>query len=128
MERTYRILLLEDEPLLRGMLAMALGRMGYRVATGGSLEEAEQLLHLLGWQWADAVICDAHLNRDPRRLHGHLFHARWRARHPVPPFLFLCGEWEEYPRPYGEDCVVCRLHKPFAPSELFQVLEVILAR
>ncbi|HKP94171.1 MAG TPA: response regulator [Fibrobacteria bacterium] len=130
MEKQYRILLLEDEPLLRAMLARTLTGWGYRIATGGSLEDAEVLLHILGWEWPDLVLSDANLSRHGHVLHGYLFHARWRARHPVPPFLFMGGHSGHgfAPPPQGEDFRTGHILKPFAPSELRPILAAMLAR
>jgi DNA-binding response OmpR family regulator len=127
MERRFRILLLEYEPTLRGVLAMILSGQGYRVVAGGSLEDGDMLLRLLGWDWPDAVLCDAHLGYEPDVLRGPLFHARWRARHPARPFIFLGGDCFT-DRPLGEVDGAFHILKPFAPSDLLQLICTVLAQ
>jgi DNA-binding response OmpR family regulator len=126
MERRYRILLLEDEPLLRKALTLFLAGHDYRVIAAASPENCETLLRLLGWDWPDLVLCDAHLCRDPGILLGYVFHTWWRARFPPPPFVFMNGGLPVRFPDVG-DARVAYILKPFAPSELLPLLRVILA-
>jgi DNA-binding response OmpR family regulator len=126
MEKRTRILLLEDEPLLRGMLALTLAAQGWQVLTASSLEDGEIVLRAMGWEWPDLVLSDANLSRDPDLLDGYIFHARWRVRFPVPPFVFLHGHAHPVRLP-GEDCCVVRhVPKPFVPSELIALIRAML--
>ncbi len=127
MEKMPRILLLEDETLLRGALAMALGTQGYRIMAAGSPETGETLLRILGWQWMDLVICDADMSREPGAALGHAFHARWRARFPVPPFIFMHAGTDFTAFVRDGDCRVCHILKPFAPGELLLLIRAVLA-
>jgi DNA-binding response OmpR family regulator len=126
MNLSRQILLLEDEPLLREMLALTLIRNGYKVLTAGSLEDAETVLSIMGWTWADLVISDANLNRHPDVLHGYLFHARWEARFPVPPFIFLQGHNRIPAMPWAESCRTCHVIKPFEPSWLLLLIRSLI--
>jgi DNA-binding response OmpR family regulator len=124
----HRILLLEDEPLLRGMLGMALGAQGFDLLSGSSAEVGETLLRVVGWQWPELVISDANLSRQPEVLLGYAFHARWRARYPVPPFLFMHTDMRFTAFPRHADCRVCHILKPFAPGDLLLLVRAILAK
>ena len=128
MDNQRHILLLEDEPLLREMLALTLIRHGYKVLTAGSLEDAETVLSILGWAWAHLVITDANLNRHPEVLHGYLFHARWEARFPVPPFIFMHGHNRIPTMPWAENCRICHVIKPFETSGLMILIRSLIGR
>jgi DNA-binding response OmpR family regulator len=127
MEKPYRILLLEDEPLMRGMLAYFLSSQGWRVLTAGSLREGEMVVQAMGWDWPDLVLADANLSRDGDVLDGYLFHARWRARHPVPPFVFMRGQFPVVRLPGEDDCRVSHVSKPFRLEDLVLLIRAILA-
>ena len=127
MERRSRILLLEDEPLLRGTLAMALGAQGYSMMAAGSLEAGETMLRLVGWEWPDLVICDANLSRDPAANLGYTFHAWWRARFPIPPFIFMHADMDFTAFARDPDCRVCHILKPFLPGDMLLLIRSILA-
>lgn len=126
MKNQYHILLLEDEPLLRGMLALTLAAQGWQVLTAGSLEDGESVLRAMGWEWPDLVLSDANLSRDPDLLDGYIFHARWRVRFPIPPFVFLHGHTHLIRLPGEDSCVVRHVSKPFIPSELMALICAIL--
>jgi DNA-binding response OmpR family regulator len=124
MERPHCILLLEHEPLLRGMLGPYLSTFGYRVLAGGSFEDAETILGIVGWEWADMVLCDANLSRYADVLDGYRFHDRWRERFPLPPFIFMCSVG---PIRFSEgNDRVRHLAKPFAPRELIALIHAVL--
>lgn len=126
MDRPFKLLLLEDEPLLREMLARTLLAQGYQVLAAGCLEDAETILGIMGWEWADLVLCDAHLNRHPEVLHGYLFHARWEARFPVPAFIFMQGFEPIPPLPWADGCRVCHVVKPFEVSGLLILIRSLI--
>jgi len=125
-KKSLQILLLEDEPLLRDLLALFLGNHGFRVFAGGSLQEAEIILEILGWTAVDLVLADANLNRDPAKLDGYAFHASWRKRYPVPPFVFMRGlpNLPQLPEPEGS--LAIHILKPFSPSLLIHHIKTIL--
>jgi DNA-binding response OmpR family regulator len=127
MKRPYHILLLEDEPLLRGVLALYLTGRGFKLLAAGDPQDAETLLRVVGWRWPDLVLSDANLGRDPERLDGYLFHARWRARYPVPPFVFMEGSRALIRLPGEDSCRVRHITKPFAPGELLEIIRSLLA-
>jgi DNA-binding response OmpR family regulator len=120
-----RILLLEDEPAVRHLLAESLARCGYAVLAGGSLEDGLSVLASPGRERIDLVVTDSHLGRDPAERNGHLLHARWRALHPVPPFIFLCG-WGEADPPPETCCQVYGLAKPFPFPALLTLVRAVV--
>lgn len=126
MDRPLCILLLEHEPLLRGLLGSYLSTFGYKILEGGSLEDAETLLGAVGWEWADLVLCDANLSRYPDVLDGYRFHDRWRQRYPLPPFLFMISVGP-LRFPEGRNDRVRHLAKPFLPRELLALIQAMLA-
>lgn len=127
MEKQYRILLLEDEPLLRRVLTLSLAGQGYQVIAAGSPEDCETMLRALGWGWPDLVLSDANLCRNPDILLGYLFHTWWRTRFPVPPFLFMRGHARFVRLPDEGGCRVGHILKPFAPSDLLLLIRAMMA-
>lgn len=124
----FRILLLEDEPAVRDILAEILADSGYTVIPGGSLADGRAVLDRLGWNRLDLVLTDTHLSRDVRIRNGLDFHALWRARHPVPPFIFMDG-WGGAAAAAvsaGDSCQVYALVKPFAFPVLLNLIRAIL--
>ncbi len=119
------ILLLEDEIGVRALLAEYLGRAGFLVLAGGSFREGREVLASRGWERIDLVITDSHLGRDPAIRDGLAFHAYWRALHPVPPFIFLCG-WGDPDLPAAASCQVYGLAKPFPFPALLALVRAIL--
>lgn len=123
-----RILLLEDEPAVREVLGELLARSGFIVIAGGSLADGMAVLESLGWKRVDLVITDTHLGREGHVWNGVEFHARWRERHPVPPFIFLDG-WGGAAKaslPSAESCQVHCLAKPFGYPALLGLIRAIL--
>lgn len=120
-----RILLLEDEPAVRQLLAESLARCGYAVLAGGSLDDGLSVLASPGRERIDLVVTDSHLGRDPTERKGHLLHAHWRARHSVPPFIFLCG-WGEANPPPETCCQVYGLAKPFSFPALLTLVRAVV--
>lgn len=128
--RFANILVLEDESAVRDVLAEALGREGYGVLCGASLEEGLILLEVAGWRNIDVVITDTHLSRQASVRNGHAFHAEWCSRHPVPPFIFMDG-WSPSGKPsipQDPSCQIYGLAKPFGLPVLLALLSGILGR
>lgn len=125
-----RILLLEDEVAVRDALAEALARHGYQVLVGTGLEDGLRVLQGLGWSQLDLVLTDSHLSRDEDILNGHVFHLRWRALYPVPPFIFMNGWGDPLDRvsPLERSCQVYTLAKPFPFTVLLGLIRAVLGR
>ena len=117
-----RILVVEDEQVLRRIVVEALERTGYDVEAAGDGEEG---LHLFEQQPADLVVADIMMPR----MDGFDMVRRMRALHPNTLFLFLSArsgaeDVVEGFRPGGHDY----LRKPFAMSELLVRIEALLSR
>lgn len=81
-----RILLTEDEPELRSMLADALIEADYRVVEAASGDAAAVLLN--SSETFDVLVTDIHM---PGRLDGLALGRRFRARYAQNPILYMTG-------------------------------------
>jgi CheY-like chemotaxis protein len=119
-----RILLLEDEPVLRELMTQALSAQGLLVFAAGSAAEGEVLVKLAGWETFDVVITDVHLCRNPEEQNGYVFHRHWKENFPVPPFIFLSSGNPADMR--DESCQVYHLAKPFLFPKLMALIRSVL--
>lgn len=126
-DRIPSILLLEDEERVRLCLGEALALRGYAVISGASLEDGQEALARVGWGQVDLVLLDTHLSRDPEVRNGFVFHASWRARYPVPPFIFMDG-WGDGKPPRESSCQVYAVSKPFSFHLLLSLIHAVLGR
>ncbi len=119
-----RIVVIEDEDLVRALAARALELVGYRVLSASSGPEALAMLERNGGDVA-AVLCDAVMPG----MNGGEFARRLSERWPGVPVLFMSG----YP---GND-VVQRglldldapfLQKPFTTERLVSAVQALLER
>ena len=116
-----RILLIEDEPRLAGMVAEYLGEAGYRVMTAGTGSEG---LATHGREAFDAVILDLMLPD----MDGLDVCRMLRARDETP-ILMLTARGDAMDRVVGlEMGADDYLPKPFEPRELLARLRAILRR
>jgi hypothetical protein len=97
------------------------------VIAGAGLADGLAALGRLGWDRLDLVLTDTHLGRDRNVRNGFDFHAHWRARYPVPPFIFMDG-WggAAASLPAYPSCQVYALSKPFAFPVLLSLIRSIL--
>lgn len=119
-EAATRILVVEDEPLLRMLIAETLAEHGCLVVEAGSFGEALKAFHKIGGELAGAII-DLGLPDQP----GDELVREIRASRPELPILLATG--------YGADTVrerICAqdqhldiLGKPFAPEDIATALE-----
>ena len=110
------VLVVDDDPGLRGVLARALAEAGYRVLTAADGEEALALAGTLAGKLG-LVITDVRMPvMDGFTLAGHLAHLP-----SPPPVLFISGyaDGHEIPGPY--------LTKPFGPSVLLEAVGQIVS-
>jgi CheY-like chemotaxis protein len=119
----YTILVVDDEDIVRGLVARTLREAGYRVRQASHGAAAIGLLELQA-QAVDLVICDLVMP-----VLGGREVAEWMKEHcPGLPLLFISG----YPRTYLEahdlfDASIPLLRKPFLPSRLLECVEEVLA-
>lgn len=116
-----KILLVDDDPRLRDLVALALGRAGYAVLTAGDGQRA--LMHAAR-EKPDLIVLDVGLPE----MDGFEVCRRIRATSDVP-ILFLTARDDEIDRIVGlelgaDDYVT----KPFSPRELVARVKAILKR
>jgi CheY-like chemotaxis protein len=112
-----RILLVEDEPLIRMIMAEALEDEGLTVVQAENGDVAAELID--GSNGYDALLTDIHM---PGQRDGVAVAAHYRERHPAAPIIYMSGRPDALRRaaPLGPREVL--LHKPYAPSDLMRVL------
>ena len=120
--RTPTILVMDDEDIVRALVARALREAGYRVVQAQHGAAGLALLES-GRETIDLVITDLVMpGVGGREL------ARWVAAHMARlPVLFISG----YPRTYLEahdlyDAAIPLLRKPFLPSRLLEAVQELL--
>jgi two-component system, OmpR family, response regulator len=117
-----RVLIVEDESLLAGRLAAALGERGYAVDVAADRGRAD---FLVSTETYDAVILDLGLPR----IDGLTLLERWRTGGIAVPVLILTarGSWSEKVRGIdgGADDYVT---KPFQMEELLARLRALIRR
>jgi DNA-binding response OmpR family regulator len=118
---SYRILLIEDDARLAGMVADYLGEAGFRSAIAGTGAEAEQQLRRESF---DAVILDLMLPDTD----GLALCRRIRAESNIP-LLMLTARGDPLDRVVGLELGADDyLPKPFEPRELLARMRAILRR
>ncbi len=127
-KRAAGLLLVEDEPGIRGLLARALAREGFDVVMAGSAEEA-----LEAWKERDtspaALITDLTLPG----ASGRELAERLRMRWPEMPVLFITGYTEDQALATaaagaGLDEKTRFLHKPFTTARLVEEVTDLAGR
>jgi len=116
-----RILVVEDEPSIREVVSLYLGRAGYRVEVA---EDGQAALESLASQLPDLVVLDLMLPK----VDG-LEITRWLRERGDTPIIMLTARREERDRIAGlemgaDDYVV----KPFSPQELVSRVRAVLRR
>jgi CheY-like chemotaxis protein len=120
--RSATILVVDDEDIVRGLVARSLREAGYGVTQASHGGAAIGLLERQASS-VDLVICDLVMP-----VLGGREVAQWmRAHCPELPLLFISG----YPRAYLEahhlfDPSVPMLRKPFLPSRLLEAVDELL--
>jgi two-component system response regulator ResD len=116
-----RILVVEDEPSIREVVSLYLGRAGYQVTV---VEDGQAALAALAGQMPDLVVLDLMLPK----VDG-LEITRWLRERGDTPIIMLTARREERDRIAGlemgaDDYVV----KPFSPQELVSRVRAVLRR
>jgi len=118
------ILVVDDEDIVRGLVARSLREGGYRVLQASHGAAAIGLLELQA-QTVNLVICDLVMP-----ILGGREVSDWMKEHcPELPLLFISG----YPRAHVEahhlyDPAVPMLRKPFLPSRLLETVEELVTK
>jgi CheY-like chemotaxis protein len=116
-----RILLIEDEPLIRDLLAEVLLEADFEIMEAGDGEQALEMLER--HDRLDLLLTDVHL---PGRFNGVDVALNARTRHPDLPVVFATGRPETL-KSFGKLGLreVC-LPKPLSPIEALTVVERLL--
>jgi DNA-binding response OmpR family regulator len=115
-----RILLVEDEPLIRLILVEELVDAGFDVHQAANGDEAATLLASEGAAF-DLLTTDMHM---PGRYDGRAVARLMRQHAPLIPVLYISGRPDIFNEPLGENEAF--LAKPFLPSELVQIARRLL--
>lgn len=117
-----RILIVDDDALLRNSLRFSLQQVGFEVGTAATAAEA---LNQIGLQAPDLLLLDIGLpDADGREICGRL-----QTSHPALPIIFLTARGQEIDKVLGlqlgaDDYVV----KPFSTAELVARIYSVLRR
>ena len=113
-----RVLLVEDEVLVRMVTAEQLQDLGYRVETAGSATEALNKLKLMEEDVALAIV-DIGLPD----IKGDVLVAEIRARHPKLPIVVATGyDDPELQRRFGRDERIVFMRKPYTQDDLRRIV------
>jgi CheY-like chemotaxis protein len=110
---TLRVLVVEDDDLVRGMATEALVEAGFRVieaTTGG------QAVDYCGQQIADVLFTDIRL---PGPINGWDIAERCRRANPRLRVIYATGFSAMQPCPVPESTL---LHKPYTPEQLVRAI------
>jgi signal transduction histidine kinase/CheY-like chemotaxis protein len=124
-KQSVELLVIEDEPLVREMLATLGARRGWRVSTAGSGRAGLERLRAEGERF-DAVLCDLRMAAPS----GIEIHDLLAAEDPrlVERFLFFTGDLgSEDAAAFAQRCTRPILRKPFHIDELAARIEGIAA-
>jgi CheY-like chemotaxis protein len=115
-ELPVRILVVEDDPLVREFVVEALREEGYHVIHAASGEEA------LAWckrRVAELLITDIRL---PGEVDGWQIAERCREHHPELPVIYATGFSPVAPRPVPGSLL---LQKPYHPADIVQAVKEV---
>lgn len=116
-ERSGHVLVVDDQEMVRGLLAQMLKKLGYSVTLVASGDEAMSALEHAAAD-ASCVLLDLTM---PGEDGGQAF-ARIRARYAQLPIVFMSGyEPQSVPKADGF------LHKPFTLNDLRRALSEVVA-
>jgi two-component system cell cycle sensor histidine kinase/response regulator CckA len=118
-----RILVVEDDEAVRGMLERALRQLGYAVVAASSSAEALEIFHLVGPS-LDLVVCDVVLPDRP----GPVLVEALCKRRPSLGVVYMSGYGPDVLASHTEHLDVAPLlRKPFAPADLQEAVTQALA-
>jgi DNA-binding NtrC family response regulator len=126
METARCILIVEDNEVVRDILAVALQDYGYAVATAATVHEAEAAMQQRGPSAIGLVIADIHLTNDREAREGYALYQRWTTAHPHLAYLLISGERTNAALPAIRDGVVAFLAKPFELPALLDTVQTLL--
>jgi CheY-like chemotaxis protein len=119
----YRILLVEDENIIRMTLAEMLQEAGYVVVEAASGDEACSLMH--GVNGFDVLLTDIQM---PGKADGIDVAHCFQENHPNAPVLFMTGRPDMLSRIGQLTEGEALIRKPFRPRQMLDALNGLLTR
>lgn len=113
------VLVVEDEGLVRDMIARELADVGYRVLESETADEAASLLER---EHIDLLLTDI---RMPGHLDGWDLAERMRVKRPDVPVIYATGYSREEARPVSNSTLI---QKPYRLVDLVDAVGRLLAR
>jgi DNA-binding response OmpR family regulator len=122
MEDLPVILVIEDDPLIQGVVEEALTEGGFEIVTAASGENAVKLLDASDGKYR-ALVTDVNLGRD--KMDGWEVAKRAREIDPAFPVVYISGDSSD---DWGSKGVPnsIMLEKPFAPAQLVTAVSQLL--
>ena len=114
-----RVLIVEDDPLIREFVVEALREEGFEVIHAAA---GEQALDCCGRRAADVLVTDIEL---PGKVDGWQIAERCREQNPGLPVIYATGFSPVSPRPVPGSLM---LRKPFHPEQIVQAVREIMER
>ena len=118
------ILLVEDEPRVRGAVAGILEHLGYDVIQAGNGEEALRLLADTSTEDIDLLLTDVIMPI----MSGTQLASQLQFARPDIKILFMSGYTDVSTRQHMDDTGANFIRKPFTPTELGEKLQYVLNR
>ena len=117
---TAKVLYAEDDPAIRRLSALALGRSGYAVTTVGDGQQAWEALHV---EQFDLLVTD----NDMPRLTGLELITKARLDGIELPIIVACGSADSFAGGEWEWLrLAATLQKPFSPDDLLNSVKQVL--
>ncbi len=120
---TYRVLLVEDEGLIRLTLAEMLEGAGYRVTEAANGDDARALLN--GPDGFDVLLTDVQM---PGQSDGIDVARDFHTKHPNSPVVFMTGRPDTLLRVGCLTASERLLRKPFGASQMLAALSSLLTQ
>jgi CheY-like chemotaxis protein len=118
-----RILVVDDEELVRGTLAMILTHQGYSVDEAATPESALRQIHNAPQRF-QLMVTDLAMPG----MNGIRLSEKARQLLPALTIVVLSGHFTDQDRAaLGQSGITCLLHKPFSRDELAKVVRLALA-
>ncbi len=118
------ILLVEDEPMIREVMAETLQDAGFDVCEAPSGDSALQILSTLSRRFT-ILVTDFHM---PGQADGAEVAARMRSLNPDIPVIIATGRPEILQASWREELGYYLLKKPYLPSHLVRLVHTLLGR
>ena len=116
----FRVLLVEDEPLIREILVEELRNAGFAVCEAANADDAADLIQRR--PQFSLLLTDVHM---PGRMDGLGLGRLMRSRFPELPIIYITGR-PDLMGPLGSKEVL--IHKPFTPPDILESIQQLLPR